>query len=82
VRVRTLLIAGGILLAIIMFGHYGRKIAGAYGEAFKVQLHLDETNVELEALKKRVNELEDMKALDEQRIAELEAATWSSPLHR
>jgi hypothetical protein len=34
------------------------------------------------ALEKRVKELEDMKTLDEQRIAELEAAGGTSPRHQ
>jgi hypothetical protein len=59
----------------ICIRHYVRvwpkRIGGAYAEAFKVQRHLDETNVRLE--ERPVKELEDMKELDEQRIAELEA---------
>jgi hypothetical protein len=65
----------GILVGVVLgaaFAHYGERIAGAYGEAFKVQLRLAETNETLTALEKRVKDLEDMKALDEQRIADLE----------
>jgi hypothetical protein len=42
-----------------------------------VQLHLDETNGELAALTREVKELEDARALDERRIADLEALVYS-----
>ena len=61
----------GIILGVV-FGYYGQRIVGAYGEVYKVQLHLDETNGKLQALERRVKELEDMKALDDQRIGVLE----------
>jgi uncharacterized membrane protein (DUF106 family) len=65
----------GILVGVVLgavFAHYGERIVGSYGEVSKVQLRLDETNETLTALEKRVKNLEDMKALDEQRIADLE----------
>jgi predicted nuclease with TOPRIM domain len=70
-------IAAAVVVLALVLGHYGERISDAYGEAFKVQLHLDETNGELESLQKRVQELEDMRTLDEQRIAELEARLFS-----
>jgi hypothetical protein len=42
-----------------------------------VRLHLDETDERIKALEDRPKNLEDMKPLDEQRIAELEGSVFS-----
>jgi cell division protein FtsB len=61
-----------VVLALV-FGLYGEEIKGAYEEASKVQLQLDAANAEIATLKQRVTELEKGRALDEQRLAELQA---------
>lgn len=66
-----------VIVLTLAFGWYGQKISGAYGEAHKVQLHLDEANGEIEALQKSVKELAETTALDSYRIAELEARVYS-----
>ena len=66
-----------LVVLMLGFGLYEPRISGAYGEAQKVQLHLDEANVKMEALERRVKELEDARSLDEQRIADLEARLLS-----
>lgn len=66
-------IAAAAIILVSIFGLYGKRIADAYGEAYRVQLHLDETNAEIAALERRVKELESAKELDEQMIAELQA---------
>lgn len=56
----------GIAVAVLLaaLGNYGTKIAGAYSEVAKVQLNLDATDARLDALEKRVKELEDVRDLD------------------
>jgi hypothetical protein len=44
-----------------------------YAEAFKAQIHLNETNARVAQLERRVNELEQARSLDERRITELES---------
>jgi hypothetical protein len=70
-RTNTWIAAAVVVLALVL-GHYGERISGVYGDAFKVQLHPDETDGRIKALEDRLKNLEDMKPLDEQRIAELE----------
>ena len=74
---RTVAWIGAVIAVAFVFGHYGERISGAYREAFKVQLHLDETDGRIKALEDRLKNLEDMKALDEERIAELEGRVFS-----
>ena len=50
--------AGASSLVVLAWCSYGEEIRGAYEEASKVQVHLDEANAEIEALKQRVIELE------------------------
>jgi hypothetical protein len=74
--IRRFLITGTVALVLltVAFGFYGERINEAYGEAFKVRLHLAETNGELETLEKRVKELEDAREHDNQRLMALELA--------
>jgi hypothetical protein len=65
--------ASSLVVLALVFGLYGEEIRGAYEEASKVQVHLDEANAEIEAPEQRVIELLQMRARDEQRLAELEA---------
>jgi hypothetical protein len=70
-------IAAGVVVVVLIFGVYGTRISNAHGEAFKVQLHLGETNGKVEALEKRMKHLEDTMALEQQRIAGLEGRLYS-----
>lgn len=72
-----LLAAVAVVLLGVIFGHYGARISEAYREALRVKVHLDETNANLEALERRVKDLEEMGTLDEQRIANLEARLYA-----
>ena len=61
-----------IVLALVS-GYYWHRIVHTPGAASTVELNLDATNEKIAALEKRAKDLEDARALDEQRDARLEA---------
>jgi cell division protein FtsB len=71
---KAYLISGLLAVAlVIVLGFQSRHISEAYKEASQSRFDLTATNVKLDSLEKRIKDLEDIKALDEQRIAQLEA---------